>query len=109
MNINREKNAEDRLLRELFQKDLPKARQSPWFTRKVMNRLPERKHSAISVIEWIGGAIAGIVLLAYWFGLSQDIVQSHVVTLKDVMMIFVLSAMTLTLIGIFAVNLVKRV
>ncbi len=109
MNIRKDKDIDDKLWRELFQENLPKARRSPWFTRKVMNRLPERKRPAISIIEWIGGAIAAIVLLVYWIVFSRDIVQSHVITLKDITMISVLSFMTLTLIGVFAVNLLRRV
>lgn len=104
---NKNNNVDERL-REIFHRELPDAPQSPWFTRKVMNRLPERKRPAISVIEWIGGGVAAAILLSYWLGFVRELTQTQVVTVNDVVTLCSLLAMTMTLIGVSAVNILRR-
>ena len=98
----------DEQLREIFHRELPDAPQSPWFTRKVMNRLPERKRPTISVIEWIGGGVAVAILLLYWLGFVRELTQTQVVTVNDVVTLCLLMAMTMALIGVSAVNILRR-
>lgn len=53
-------------LRETFKKNLPDAPISPWFTRKVLNRLPERQRNLAGKIE-LWTCVAGIVI-TLWLG-----------------------------------------
>ncbi len=53
-------------LRERFKNDLPDAPISPWFTRKVLNRLPERQKNMAGKIE-LWTCVAGIVA-TLWLG-----------------------------------------
>lgn len=43
--------ADDRTLRDLLS-SLPQAEMSPWFTRRVLNRLPDRRRRIAGVIEY---------------------------------------------------------
>lgn len=102
-------NKTDELLREAFKSQLPQAPKSPWFTRKVMNRLPQRHRRHIYIIEWIGYIVAVAILIAYWIGLYRDVTSAKVITMNDVITICVLVFMTVPLFGIMAINLFKRV
>lgn len=53
-------------LRETFKKKLPDAPISPWFTRKVLNRLPERQRNLAGKIE-LWTCVAGI-MATIWLG-----------------------------------------
>ena len=44
----------DNELRRMLQQELPEAGSDEWFTRKVMNRLPEKQPSSVSWIERLG-------------------------------------------------------
>lgn len=57
---DRHKTQNDKQVRDLFQQTLPQAPVSPWFTRKVLNRLPERKRRYAGTIE-ISTCIVGII------------------------------------------------
>ena len=103
------KNFDDDRLRKLFRKELPDAPRSLWFTRKVMNRLPERRGRAVSILEIVVGVIAAIVLVAYWIGFYRSIASSQVITVGDVCFVAVLMIMTLSLVGVFAVSVFRRV
>lgn len=50
----------DKALRELLQKNLPERMPSPWFTRKVLNRLPPPRYRLAAFIEYVL-YIAGII------------------------------------------------
>ena len=46
------KNIDDTELKQLLKKELPKAPENPWFTRKVMNRLPEKEFKVFFPVIW---------------------------------------------------------
>lgn len=54
-------------IRQLFNKELPQAPKNPWFTQKVLNRLPPRRNPGAILEKWIFlicflGAVTGLVL-----------------------------------------------
>ena len=65
MKTDNNKELSDRHLSQLIKHNLLEAPPSPWFTRKVLNRLPERKIKVASLVEYslyiIGIIITGIV------------------------------------------------
>lgn len=63
---NRSSEAElDRKISDLLRKELPQASGNPWFTRRVMNRLPEQSRWArISIWQWICYLLGGIGFIA---------------------------------------------
>lgn len=55
----------DHALRQLLHSRLPESMPSPWFTRKVLNRLPRRRYVIASGVEYLlyifGIIIAGVM------------------------------------------------
>lgn len=69
---------EDRHIAEKLNTELPEAGENPWFTRRVVNRLPEKSRPArISLCQWVFyllGAITFVIsipLMAKWLGSSE--------------------------------------
>lgn len=55
----------DNKLRKILQSDLPEAPDNQWFTKRVVNRLPERNRWATATVgQWICYALSSIALLA---------------------------------------------
>lgn len=70
INIESENHAaEDLRIAEMLRSQLPDARENQWFTRRVVNRLPEKKHygrlSLIQLICYLAGVSAFIVAVIY--------------------------------------------
>lgn len=70
--------SEDRLIAERLRSSLPETPENPWFTRRVMNRLPEKsRHAGMSLWQWVFyllGAVAfvaSIPLMAKWLGSTE--------------------------------------
>lgn len=54
----------DGQLKELFASDLPKANENPWFTSRVMNRLPERAVDGRTVVwQWVCYIMSAVALV----------------------------------------------
>lgn len=76
----------DLQLKEAFRKTLPEAPISPWFTRKVLNRLPERQRNLAARIEmWI--CVAGLAA-TIWLGgrFVAETLHSPVIRISDIIM-----------------------
>ena len=58
-----DKKIDDRQIAEFLQQGKHAAPENPWFTRKVLNRLPERRKS----YNWIGIAINSLCIAACLF------------------------------------------
>ncbi len=73
-------------LRTTFKKELPPAPVSPWFTRKVLNRLPERQRNLAGKIE-ICTCVAGLIA-TLWLGgrFVAATLQSQVISIGDILM-----------------------
>jgi len=75
----------DRMLRERLKSELPQAGRDEWFTRKVMNRLPDKQLSSMSWIEKLGFLIAGVVLVVMWILFGRNVLSAGAVTFVDIM------------------------
>lgn len=75
---------QDRMLRLRIQSELPQAGRDEWFTRKVMNRLPEKQPSSVSWIEKLGFLLAGVVLVILWMLFGRNVIASGAVTVVDI-------------------------
>lgn len=64
---------DDKQFSELLKRQLPQAPHSPWFTRKVINRLPDRSTSGIERAAYLLGALA---VVAYMAVMCVDIASS---------------------------------
>lgn len=99
---------DDSPLREIIKRDLPEASHNPWFTKKVMNRLPQRKNNTASVIEHAGFIIAAIILGLYWCMLVSNTAQSDAIVMKDIIHYVILVTMTFCLAIGFLVSLLQK-
>lgn len=73
-------------LRATFKKELPPAPVSPWFTRKVLNRLPERQRNLAGKIE-IWTCVVGLIA-TLWLGgrFVATTIQSQTISIGDILM-----------------------
>lgn len=73
----------DEKLRHLLCDNRMEAPRNPWFTRKVMNRLPPRKVRRLAALEYTVYALAALTTVTattlYWI----DAIKSGVITLGD--------------------------
>lgn len=74
---------DDIKLAEMLKKDAYQATDNEWFTPRVMNRLPEKRHSA----KWLKTlvytlALAGVIGCWMWYSSTQD---TSVITVRDVL------------------------
>lgn len=67
----------DDKLKELLNKELPQARENQWFTRRVMNRLPDRSRwASMSIWQGICYALGAIALLVGIYFSGHMVVES---------------------------------
>lgn len=81
-------------LRELFKTNLPEAPRSPWFTRKVLNRLPERSVSRYRWIENAAYIVAAILLTIFWIVAIVSVDNAGKFTGNDLITFASLTAMS---------------
>ena len=82
-NNSKNNTLDDRQLSQLMKKELPAAPANPWFTRKVMNRLPAKGPHIYSWIEYTAYAIALVALIVFWCIFYNDIKESGKLTIDD--------------------------
>lgn len=75
----------DAELRRMIRQELPAASNDPLFTRKVMNRLPEKRPSLVSWIERLGFLLAAVVLVVLWMLFGREVVSSGALTFTDLL------------------------
>lgn len=84
----------DSLLRQRLKASALQAPPSPWFTRKVMNRLPEKHMRLASRIEYVVYAIAALATVVMGIIYCHNTLSSGVITVGNIIMLA-------TYIGIF--------
>ena len=72
----KKRNNEDIKIRTLLDNNLPQAPQNPWFVNKTINCLPQKQRNSISIIEFIGYAIAIMIIV----GLEINIIYNFITT-----------------------------
>lgn len=71
-------------IRELLEKNLPQAPRNDWFIKKTMNRLPEKCHSSISIIEVVGYLIATLSIIGIETYIIYNVTTTGTLTLNDI-------------------------
>ena len=71
------------------------APENPWFTPRVLNRLPERKKRVLGV-WWAICAVAAVICIGCWFWLL-DTHNFAVFTVRDMVDVVIMSIVTLIL------------
>lgn len=100
--------ASDDALRKLFAESLPEAPKDEWFTRKVMNRLPDKPaRRKQSIMERVCYAIGILGLLSGW-GYAASYTLTNGLTANMLIIAAVLPLITLFCISIFAIPAIKR-
>lgn len=80
-------NIDDIKIRELFEKNLPQAPRNDWFIKKTMNRLPEKSHSYISIIEVVGYLIATLSIIGIETYIIYNVTTTATLTLNDIVLL----------------------
>lgn len=84
---------EDIEFANLLREHTPKVKENPWFTRKVINRLPDKENAQPVWIYAIALCVAVVVLVAAWaFYLSN--VSLYVVTVRDIITFISMASVT---------------
>lgn len=78
------RNKQDRLIADLIKRAVPPAAESPWFTRKVLNRLPAKHGRAFSGIEIVAYLLSAVVLVVVSVLESAHIGTTGVVTVGSI-------------------------
>ena len=86
---------EDIKFEALFKEEGYKAGDNPWFTPRVLNRLPEREHS-VRWVWWAICAVAAVICAACWWWLV-DTHDYTVLTVRDMVDYAIMSGVTLVL------------
>lgn len=76
---------DDKILRDLFKENLIQAPKNPWFVKKVMNRLPEKRPVGMySWIEYLAYALSIGILGGLALYTGYGICQSDEITVGNV-------------------------
>ncbi len=71
-------------IKSMLERDLPPAPKSDWFTRKVMNRLPEKRTSNYAWIEYAAYTVALLMYVWAWTALIGGMAAAKSVTVDDI-------------------------
>jgi len=88
-------NEEDKKLAQILKQGAHDPGENPWFTRRVLNKLPEKQARgswATTVIYAIALVVCGLSWLLMWRGQEA----SGVITVRDVLYNVLMGAVTLT-------------
>ncbi|MDE6651025.1 MAG: hypothetical protein K2K08_01305 [Paramuribaculum sp.] len=101
-------NLEDKKLGALLKNELPNAPYNPWFTRTVLNRLPERKRRVAANTEMWVCVIAAVVTLIFGVKFSAESYASDSITVMNLMIFCTYCSLFGALVANVAVPLMKR-
>ncbi len=79
----------DETLRRTLQSNLPKTMPSPWFTKTVLNRLPEKRRVAAAAIEFCVYVCGLIISIALCYGYIDRMMHGSVITVGNLMSVAV--------------------
>lgn len=99
----------DKQIKEFLKRELPQAPVNPWFTRKVMNRLPEKRSSLGAWIENAGFLAAAITLGIFWYMLISATTNSDVITVGDIFNYVLLIAMSIAVSAGFTLTQLRKI
>lgn len=88
---------DDEALRKLFADGLPEPEDNPWFTRRVLNRLPAKRPIASRVVTVLSVVAAIAVLIGCWCDSWRSVMDSGVVTIDTLVLFCALGLTTVSL------------
>lgn len=86
-------NIDDKELARLLKEQLPEAGRNEWFTRKVMNRLPEKQQRSFGWLLQVAFALSIILCLAGWVYFLHNL-NLEIILVRDVVTLATLFATT---------------
>lgn len=99
----------DRRISEMLDKQLSKAPVTPWFTRKVMNRLPPRRRPLFSAIEICSYVVTiMIILLALSRRIRVLFTAPDTFTVGDMLIVITLSLFMIVVWALLVIPILKR-
>lgn len=98
----------DRLIASKLQEGLPQAPENEWFTRRVMNRLPDTRHNrAARLIQWLCYLISlGALATGSW--LTIDYILEHGITLGSLIFLAMIPVLAIFCTGVMAAPAVRK-
>ena len=93
-------NIDDKELARLLKEQLPEAGRNEWFTRKVMNRLPEKQQRSFGWLLPLAFAVSIILCLAGWAYFLSNL-NLQIILVRDVVTLATLFATTLVVLWQF--------
>lgn len=93
-------NDDDIELARMLKEQLPEAGRNEWFTRKVMNRLPEKQHRDMQWLLTAAFAVALVLCLGGWAYFIKNL-NLEVILVRDVVTLASLFAATIVVIWQF--------
>lgn len=102
------KNDDDKYFRSILKKNLPEHLPSPWFTKTVLNRLPERKVRIAARIEYGVYLLALVAILIFAVFTTRNVYASGVVRVGDIIVYLGEIAMTAALCWMLIAPFVER-
>ncbi|MDE6264042.1 MAG: hypothetical protein K2M11_02740 [Paramuribaculum sp.] len=101
-------NKTDRQLSELLKSNLPDAPYNPWFTRTVLNRLPEKKKRTAANIEIWVCVIGAIITTVFGVRYAIESYSSDYITVQTLVGYGIYLTLFGALVANIAMPLVKR-
>lgn len=102
------KNDDDKHIRSMLKENMPSHLPSPWFTKKVMNRLPEQKVRVLARIEYVVYILALIATVVFGVVTTLNVVDSGVVRVENIIVYFGIIAMASGLCWMLLMPFVER-
>lgn len=99
-------NKEDINIKNILQEQKMEAAENPWFTKKVLNRLPEKQRSYVW-IEYVAYFIGGIICGLCWKNYITNF-TFNAITVGELLKYIVLSGVTLALVTTFLYRTVVK-
>ena len=93
-------NTDDMELSRLLKEQLPEAGRNEWFTRKVMNRLPEKQQRSFGWLLQVAFALSIILCLVGWVYFLHNL-NLEIILVRDVVTLATLFATTLVVLWQF--------
>ena len=93
-------NIADKELARLLKEQLPEAGRNEWFTRKVMNRLPEKQQRSFGWLLQVAFTVSIILCLAGWAYFLSNL-NLQIILVRDVVTLATLFATTLVVLWQF--------
>ena len=98
----------DKNFGDLLKSGLPEAPYNPWFTRTVLNRLPEKKRRVAANVELCVCVIAAVITLIFGINFSVSAYYSDSITIMNLIIFCSYCTLFGALVANVALPLIKR-